>query len=68
MTWLTDEDRENQKRFTPKDDNIPEYTYLFRDNDDGSTFRKRMKNGQRNIIVHYCGWCRRTKWLKQIMK
>ena len=46
MTWLTDEDRENQKRLTPKDDNIPEYTYLFRDNDDGSTFRKRMKNGK----------------------
>lgn len=46
MTWLTDDDRENQKRFTPKDDNIPEYTYLFRDNDDGSTFRKRMKNGK----------------------
>lgn len=45
MTWLTDEDRKNAKRFTAPDAHIPEHTYIFRDKSDGSTIRKRLKNG-----------------------
>lgn len=46
MTWLTDEDRENQKRFRAPDADVPEYKFKFRDNEDGSTFTKTMKNGK----------------------
>lgn len=43
MTWLTDKDREDQKRYG-MDDNTPYYNFIFKDKD-GKQFKVYLKNG-----------------------
>lgn len=43
MTWLTDKDREDQKRYN-MNDNTPYYNFLFKDSN-GNHFTVYLKNG-----------------------
>lgn len=43
MTWLTDEDRENQKRFNMRND-TPSYNFIFEDAS-GNKIKVYLKNG-----------------------
>lgn len=59
MTWLTDKDREDQKRYNMNSSTTPYYNFIFKDSY-GNEFKVYLKNGTQDKWAkkHNCKFIR----------